>query len=345
MWNVVHKKKFRVCQWSGQLIGEEENTFRIPEINAQGKVEWKGCFSTPNCALAAMKKLSDERALPVEKHSELVSIFQNSINKVGGPDHVDIKAAPSPASITQFGGTQTTEQYRESYDPGKNMGKWFLQTIPAQTSDNTDDEVPNSKSQWKHTVIGKKTKCNDAELVALPPMPMQNPRNMLAVVNYLKSLRMLVYPDEPAMAPFVVYTHPKKDVVAIGTMSAVDWADNPESSFNLAAHKLMGAGNTPLVYGDVVVLHKKPLKFGKQKRAKKAATATTEPAAAVAPAKAPKRPLALNPKADSGSDSKPKRKRTKPVPAEEAPQPPKKRRRVSTKSTEVPIPEPLPANP
>ena len=344
MWNVVHKKKFRVCQWSGQLIGEDEKIYRVPEINSVGKVEWKGCYATPNCALAAIKKHSDERALPLEKHAELISAFQNSLVKIGGPEHIDIKAAPNPLNIAVFGGTQSVDVYRDSYDPGKHINEWFEQNIaPVAVAAEDQDDQPSSKTSWKQTIIGHRNKCNDTELQTLPQMPMANPRNMLAVVNFLKTLRLIVYPEEPTTAPFVVYTHPTKDILAVGALSADAWSEDPASASNLAAYKLLGGGNRPLVFGDVVVLHKKPLKFGKQRRNKKPQVAeiTTEQAVAAAQAAQPAPPKPKKTKSDSGSEGKPKRKRAR-TPDAAAPAEPKPKRPRKAKVDMPPIPKPLP---
>lgn len=312
MWTSVGKNRVRVCQWSGQLIKEGDNVFKIPEINLQGVVEWRGCYATPNCALAAIKNFSDSKSLAIERHAELVSLFQNSLHRLGGPDHVEVKSAPPPTNMKVFGGNMTQEEYRASYDPSGEMGKWFEQILPQKSAADTDDEHA-PKSTWKHTLVTSKTKCNDAELLTMPQYPFTNPRNMEAVINFLSGLRVLVYPDEPINAPFAVYTNLKKGLVLVGATTAATWAEDPQQACNVAAHKLLGSGNMPMVYGDVIALHKKPLRFGKLKRTKKAVD-PTQAAEAPAPAK-PETPKRAKTQDEPGAPAKKRRKTTAATPA------------------------------
>ena len=294
MINIVQKKRLRLCQWSGEVIGQDDNVFRIPEIKG-GKVVWKGCYITPQCAWSALKRYVDDPAHSItpEKHQELFEIFQSTIRRVDddSPSYteaISIQGAPVPTKLSLFGGDQSLADYRASYDPQRRFHKIFKQEIPKEEliepalvvsggepiADGAIAVPP--KKRWRMTCIPTNTKVQQEELDKLAHAEVMVSRNTYNVVSHLLELFTLGS-ESPVMLgmpsatrSFTVTLHPKDKNLLCLSM--------PEFSGQVNTVGVRMFGNSNAMTCDIYVIHKKDLKLKKAMKKKQQQPAPTETA-------------------------------------------------------------------
>jgi len=289
MLHVVQNTKFRFCYWGLEIIGPTAPSFRIPSKGKDGKFEWKGCYCSPNCAMAALKMKSDCAKLVPEKHAELVEAMQATLHRNDkgkltydqNPKLV-ITIAPNPKAVVRAfeqGGTLSSDEFHKTFDPQYLFCTVFDQVIPStEEPGSSDDEghatsVGSSVTGWKLVRITRRARnqkgVDDASAFAVKAAA---PRNLAAVIDWLveKSNASTSAPSEEK-TPFVVYPHSDTDkTFAIGSPN--DWL--PENlPLNTAATKILGEN----VYGDVCFVTKNMLKIRKSKKPTKKPASIPDP--------------------------------------------------------------------
>ena len=264
MYNLIHGVNFRMDQHTSEPILPGACWFKIPVFDTRGTVEWKGCYTTPNTALAGIKSYSDTKKLSQEKHNELCDIFQASLilleSKI--PEnlkgtHFTVKAAPAHHSLKAFGGNDTFEQYRAKYDEHFIMDKIYAQKITS-TVENTSGAVGDMK-KWNLTVIPTVGAANEEFLQKLECNQTDVPRNIANVIEALVAFYDAIQgKNDGSTNSIVVYRNPdKKNVFGIGAPQ-----DFETLVVNKLGHKLLGNQN---VYGEVVLFSKRPLSLSKKR--------------------------------------------------------------------------------
>jgi hypothetical protein len=260
MINTIQGQKIRLCQWSGQPIPAGHLAFRIPYLKKNKAITWKGCYITPQCALAALKKFSDLKGLEQEKHTELFEIFQSSLRRVGGDEgseHINLKLAPDPKTLVIFGGDETIDAYRARYDPLGNSHLLFSQVIPAEEP--ISDEGGKS---WNITSIVAATPSTKDELKECQTMKDRCPRNIAKVIKYLEQAAIDGELAVQLNNGFVVLPKPDSETFAIASVDETLW--NEDAKRNMLARRLLGYEGD--IFGNVMIFHKTKLKLKKRKR-------------------------------------------------------------------------------
>ena len=280
MYNVIHRKTFRMDQYSTELMVNGDNIFKIPVPRVGGGFKWKGCYCTPCTALTALKAYSDEMKLSEGKHNELVDRFQATLfrtdkGKITENLHITPAAAPVYTKLKSYGGTLTVEEYRKLYDQNHIMGDIFVQKIPEESTDVKDLDLeedtladPNRSLgvDWHHTIIPVVSKCTKDYLEGLVGTKDKVPRNLSNAISYLQCYGSLDSGDHPR-DNFVVYVHPeKKNCFAVGTVNGL-----VNQKYNKLGSKLLSSKDQKAaVFGDVVMVTKnKPVVLSKRKQTKK----------------------------------------------------------------------------
>jgi hypothetical protein len=282
MFNVVQKTSFRLDQHTAELIHEKQHIYKIPVFTPNGKIMWKGCFSSPCTALAAVKDYSDSKKLPEEKHNELCNIFQTSLYRCDQEEssttkdqHFTVVAAPPSSMLNVFGGPLTLLEFQKRYDEGGMMTKVYKQKLPdsedGESGLESNDQVKGQPSDWNATVIPYDGKVNEEFVKALPSLKVETTRNLWNVINYVHELCVEFEVGSNSQS-FVVTVHPeKKNVFAIS--DPLQWNDG---AYNNLGSKLLGKQT---IFGDAVVISKNPLVFSR-KKSKPVKKEQTEPSTA-----------------------------------------------------------------
>lgn len=283
MISSIHGKKVRLCQWSFEIIVEGQPVFKFP-YHFGDKIRWKGCFITPQCALAALNEYCNSKPTILEAVKiDLHTLFQASLQRADKGEatydtmpHVTIQPAPSPATLSYLGGPHSPDAFRKLYDPERVMQKIFKQTIRPEEDD--DDELSKTTSMcgWKASLIAADSKITPEYYKSLQTIETLIPRNAENVVTFLRgawadhSSKMGATATE-TVPSFVMYFHPTiPDMFAIGDTSA--WNESKET--NKLAFRIFGKKSP--VFGDVLIYHKKNLKIN-GKRSKKEEAPKVEP--------------------------------------------------------------------
>lgn len=270
MFTSVHKKLFRICQWTGEAI---ENYVRIPiPAKLREGRKWMGCYGSGSTALAAMNHFRSttwKDIVTEEEWKELCSMLRDSIHRrrdiPEGQDKPDfaLVAAKHYETLKTFSGEMTLEEFHSYYDH-EFQQKYLVQEMPkTEKGDGLEEEedpalvTGNAPKPWRITKVGHTEK---RDSILQSPDALSVPRCAGAFVEWFLKLAHETEGDE--WNSCVIYFDPNdKKKFAIGSL-----ADALTFNVNKKASDLMGAKTKP-VFGDVSVIHKsETLKIKHRKR-------------------------------------------------------------------------------
>ena len=228
MLTTVHTKKMAIDLWTGEAF-DASLVFRYPVRGKMGSFEWKGCFSCPSNALAAMAvAIEGQPQLHKDQKDELYSLFQVSLRR----DEEELKEkkmtlAKSPmfSELVEYGGSVTLEEFHTRID-WTLQRTLFSQVLPDPPSKSSPPKsVSNTTVTWNTIYIP-----SDSRASTVSGKNTVVPRGMARFIEFLSEMRR--GGETPQAA--VVYWNEKKDTFAIGEPK--EWKKRTK---NTRATKLM----------------------------------------------------------------------------------------------------------
>lgn len=306
----IHGEKLHVDGWTGESFPGKR--FRIPCSATQpgGAIYsgWKGSYSCPSTAYAALLASEEAQAWTPEKQQEMIDTFQASIRYAEGADvpnpeaPITIKAAPSFHQLATFGGTQTLAQFKAVYDGDKQV-QMYTQELPVYATDLVPSGAAAAPSYtwFKAEVEPMDMDAIPADIKSVEVTEKWDPfkvgRNIKSTVKLFKNL----IGDKGSIT---VHASRRCPCSALGIVYSKEEGKKPVFLEDLFKMRKKGKLDPKL---GMFVLAKKQLKFRVRKPVKKASTLPKVPKAPKEPkvAKAPKAPKeAKVPKPPKAKESK-----------------------------------------
>jgi len=222
-------------QWTCEPF-DIKSVFRHPVKEKGGKFGWKGAFSCPSNALAALMEYMDAEELEIEKKDELIDVFSNSMERIDGEggDRYTIKKSPHYSELIRYGGNRTPEQYTQLIEE-ELQRRIYVQRIPK------DLESKKAAIQRAGLMFHMKIPCGLSSTHS-PLMTLATfPRGDTQMIEFLQ---------EESKNPKVIYFG-SGGMFGIGDPNMF----NLPQFLNLKASSLFGG--VP-IYGDITVFKKKP---------------------------------------------------------------------------------------
>lgn len=271
---LVNKQQWRLDQFTGRPIPEGDPVFKVPVFNQnKSSFEWKHCFAAPSICLAYIQHYAEKNKLPNELKNEMVDLFQKSLkfvplkNSSHTMKNYHIQVAPQFTELKKFKGTLSYKDYTKKWDPDGIQKNLFTQKIPAGEN---DSEMTAPLKKWMITDLSYDEKCSEESVKAILKSAevTEVPRGITQVFDYINVLWGISQGevlDEGKIPshPVVIYYNPTTKAIGIGDPNEWDLSSTSRSS--AIGSKLFCKNQ---VRGNILVLHKKPLKLGKRHKSK-----------------------------------------------------------------------------
>ena len=128
-------------QWSCDPFDVEKGIFRYPIREKLGKLKWKGSYSCPSNAYAALCEYMDAEDLSKHLKDELIDTFSSSL--VRTPERADeaftVKKSPTYMTLVRYGGQFSASQFNEMIELDRQR-QLFTQRIPNEVDDETHEK-------------------------------------------------------------------------------------------------------------------------------------------------------------------------------------------------------------